>query len=518
MAAHPNNTRKRPNDHAGKQPQQKRRKGAPPAHLESDIASDPVAQEKSLKAYLHHALKLLGKAVKKSKTFELQKVTRKLRTAREPKEGEVDAAAVADLEAQLQAIKTLNLDSVPPQLLRTRLAKLPALRSASFLPSLLSSIPTIPIYPELDPQSAEGKARNRVLANKVVPEAWDEVVRAVRKRMGEEVESKGGKGKEKEVVQEPKKRITMDPGRAAALEKALLEGAGADGEDEGESSADEGPKEGFTDEEAAGSEGEDDDDAIARELAALNDGVGSEGEWSGSEDEDDRDEAGAASDSSFPISRPSASSAPSSKKRPQPSLSPSPPPASKKAKSAKPTKPITSSSFLPTLAGGYISYSDSDGEDAKWVKASEREDKKSQRKNRRGQRARQAIWEKKFGSAANHVVKSQGGKPVPLAKMKELKKKRANGTAPEPALSNEPYNPLNARGGSTNPNAQDLGNKARSFGGKVGTTGAAPVTAGAAGAAASGEKMHPSWEAKRMLKEQQALAAKPAGKKITFDD
>ncbi|GAA6007390.1 hypothetical protein JCM10207_006325 [Rhodosporidiobolus poonsookiae] len=510
--------RKRTGEYQSKQPHNKRRKGAQPR---DEVPLDPQQQEQGVKAYLHHAVKVLAKGIKKSKTFEVQKLTRKLKQAREPKEGAVDPALVANLEGQLAAIKTLALDSLPSHLLSTRLPKLPSLRTVSFLPSLLSSIPKpSKPFPALEPVSAEGKARNRLLASKVVGEAWDEVARAVRKRMGEEVEGKG-----KKVEEVKKKGITMDSGRAAALEKALLEG-GEEEEDEGESSDDEGPAAGFSEDEGGADEEEDDDEAIQREEAALEEGDGSASEWSDSEDGEaasssDDDDAGAASDSSFPPAKPSKPT----KKR-QPSLSPSPPPAKKsKSASAAPGKPITSSSFLPSLAAGYISYSDSDGEDAKWVKDAEREDKKGARKNRRGQRARQAIWEKKFGSAANHVVKAAGGKPVPLAQIKEQKAKRAAAAASsssgkatrQPTQgADEPYDPRHGRGGSTNPNAQSLG-KSRAFGGPY--TVPAPAAPAPAVAAEGGEKMHPSWEAKRRQKEalKQSAAAPVQGKKIVFD-
>ncbi|GAA5976273.1 hypothetical protein JCM11641_001101 [Rhodosporidiobolus odoratus] len=520
----PLNNRKRQSDYAGKQPHQKRRKGVPPTHDGDQVQADPVAQEKALKAYLHHAVKLLNKAVKKGKTFELQKLTRKLKSTREPKDGSaVDAAQVAELDAQLQAIKTLPLEALPSYLLTTRLPKLSCLRSSSFLPSLLASIPsptgkgksasTSSSSTDLDPLSPEGKARNRVLAGKVVGEAWSEIDRAIKKRMGEEVDGKGKKTEEevKGKEEEKKKGIQMDPGRAAALESALLAGAAVEQEDgaEGESSEDEGPVAGFSSGEEDGddNEGEDDDEAIQAELDALNGDTGSEGDWSGSEEDDegDDDAASIASDSSFPaVSAKSISTA--NKKRALPS--PSPPPAKKAKASAKPAKPITSSSFLPSLAAGYVSYSDSDGEDAKWIRDAEKEDKKGQRKNRRGQRARQAIWEKKFGSAANHITKASGGKAVPLAKMKEQKAKRAAAAAlaeTQPPAPQEPFDIKHSRGGSANPNAQSLG-KSRAFGAGV--------------AAALGEKMHPSWEAKRKQKEaMQAMnvGAAPQGKKITFD-
>ncbi|GAA5927791.1 hypothetical protein JCM1841_005761 [Sporobolomyces salmonicolor] len=536
MAA-PNNKRQRPSDHAGKPPHGKRWKPAAGAGAEDGAEADPQAQEASLKAYMFHAVKLLHKACKKSKTFELQKLTRKIKSTREPKEGEVDQAVLADLEAQLTALKALSIDALPPHLLTTRLPKLPSLRSVSFVPSLLSSVPSS-TFPELDAQSAAGKARNRVMANKAVGEAWDEVVRAVKKRMGEEVEpapkkekEKMDKGKGKEIApagagdapangekrlskraerarkaEETKKNLPQRTMEMSAERRAALEGAGEEDDDAGEeSSEDEGP--------VPGSEDELDDDEIARELAAMNDGVGSEGEWSGSDDDDlgapqsdAEDDDDVASDSSFPV-RP-----PTSKKR-QPSLSPSPPPTKKSKPSREPVrhKPVTSSAFLPSLAGGYISYSDSDGEDAKWVKDAEKDDKKGQRKNRRGQRARQAIWEKKYGSAAAHVVKAAGGKPIPADKLKKKGKKGAATTAADPPASDnvEPFDPLHARGGSTNPNAQALGPRRPSK----------PEGATARGGANKEEKMHPSWEAKRKAAEalKNSAAMKPQGKKITFD-
>jgi hypothetical protein len=71
-------------------------------------------------------------------------------------------------------------------------------------------------------------------------------------------------------------------------------------------------------------------------------------------------------------------------------------PPSKKAKT-RAREPVSfnagNSTFLPTLMGGYISGSES---------ASDVDVAPPTRKNRRGQRARQAIWDKKYGEKANH--------------------------------------------------------------------------------------------------------------------
>ncbi|KAF9767509.1 hypothetical protein IL306_015303 [Fusarium sp. DS 682] len=78
------------------------------------------------------------------------------------------------------------------------------------------------------------------------------------------------------------------------------------------------------------------------------------------------------------------------------SASPSPPPAKKKKSKEKTSAPARprDSTFLPTLMGGYISGSES----ASDVDV-------APPKKRRGQRARQAIWEKKFGNKAKHLQK-----------------------------------------------------------------------------------------------------------------
>lgn len=280
-----------------------------------------------------------------------------------------------------------------------------------------------------DSTSAEGKARNRVLANRVVKDAWDEVVRAVAKRMGHEVEERvvkegkvtgavkgkatlvgGGEGQAvgkadvgKEAVESgleegktadsstpvgegegekgadevtnapPPKRLSkraeraakgaakallpkpgMDPGRKAALEAARIakdvDGSDADVEEDGDASE------------------ADDDDEVMRELARLGSGSESGSDNDGGFDSGDDDDDEGLSDDSLPAQ-----------------------PAKKARREQAPAKhkPPTSSAFLPSLASGYISYSDSDGEDAQWVKDSEKDDKK-ERKNRRGQRARRA--------------------------------------------------------------------------------------------------------------------------------
>ncbi|KAK4705135.1 hypothetical protein P7C70_g1072, partial [Phenoliferia sp. Uapishka_3] len=504
------------------QPNTKRRK--PDAANATAPSVDPAAQEASVKAYMFHAVKLLQKALKKSRTQEVQKVARKIKAAREPKEGVADAALLADLEAQLESVKALPLDHLPSHILTHRLPKLAYLRP--ILPAVLSSYPPPPggAIPETDPKTPDGKARNRTIANKDVSEAWEEVSRAIAKRMGEEVEDRPVKevakkviapikaavvvepvvGDEKaevetEVVGDskpdglPVKRLSkraeraakgaakallpkpgMDPGRKALLAAALAiedaeDGSEADGEED------------FGDEE----EGEgDDDDEVMRELARLGP-AGSdseevsedEGPFSGSEEDDDgAPDSGSDSD---------VAAVPPPKKQ-------------KRVREADPKrKPPTSSAFLPSLASGYISYSDSDGEDAKWVKDFEKGDKK-ERKNRRGQRARRAIWEQKYGSGAKHIVAETGGRPAPSkdSKSKPQTKKALRESA---AVTHDDkaaaFDPMKAGGANAQPVLERVVRPIKIENG-----------------------MHPSWEAKRRAADaKQKLEAGVKGKKITFD-
>lgn len=134
--------------------------------------------------------------------------------------------------------------------------------------------------------------------------------------------------------------------------------------------------------------------------------------------------------------------------------------------------------FLPSLTmGGYISGSGSDlGSDMDVAPA---------KKNRRGQRARQAIWEKKYGAGAKHVK----ARPAPDA--------RAGWDAKRGAVEQKPHRFANAA------NAAPLGPR-------------------------KGEKkepkkrddsgpLHPSWLAAKAAKEKKAIPVVFSGKKISFD-
>ena len=171
---------------------------------------------------------------------------------------------------------------------------------------------------------------------------------------------------------------------------------------------------------------------------------------------------------------------------------PEPSKSTKQKRAPPPPKP-SGSTFLPTLMGGYWSGSES-AADIEDVAPSA-----PARKNRPGQMARRAIWEKKYGTGANHIKTGQGtvaevrGKDDGWDSKKGAKDKKGR----------------ERRGGE--------GGRKRDFSQVTGEN-ATPVEARKRG---QGKKddvgvLHPSWQAAKKAKELKKTA-KFEGKKVTFD-
>lgn len=177
------------------------------------------------------------------------------------------------------------------------------------------------------------------------------------------------------------------------------------------------------------------------------------------------------------------------------SASKSPPPKKKKTTTKPlPTQPGTST-FLPSLMGGYFSNSDSEASDIDIAPPL--------KKNRRGQRARQAIWEKKFKAEAKHLKKQQqgggGGKGGRDAGWDM--KRGAVGAGDGKPWKRGIRNPLASSGAAetTGANMEAVAERKPKVP-KRDDTGT----------------LHPSWEAKKKAKEAQGIVAFQ-GKKTTFD-
>ncbi|KAK3342756.1 Bud-site selection protein [Neurospora tetraspora] len=193
------------------------------------------------------------------------------------------------------------------------------------------------------------------------------------------------------------------------------------------------------------------------------------------------------------------------------------------------------STFLPTLMGGYISGSESASD----------VDVAPARKNRRGQRARQAIWEKKFKEEAKHLKKQQNardagwdmkrgavessdGKPWKKGSLLDIKNKgkeggEEGGEDKGGDAQTGGAGAAAARGGDRGRGGGGRGGRGGagrggSFGSGRGDAGAAPAPPARAPTKRDDSgPLHPSWEAKKKAKEKEMMSAPFQGKKITFD-
>lgn len=228
------------------------------------------------------------------------------------------------------------------------------------------------------------------------------------------------------------------------------------------------------------------------------------------------------------ISKPSSPANPKSANRGQPVPPPKAQPKTK-TKSKPVNSPITSSTFLPSLSVGYtLGPDDSDPEmddDPTGSGVIGSSGVGVERKNRRGQRARQAIWEKKFGRGAKHLVKravegQDGGGG-------DEQKGRGYGYGESRGESERGRGRFGIRG-----SGRGRGDVERGRGGFVGAgrgtfreTPTAPLpmaspTVSSGGGGGGGKNLHPSWEAARLRKQKESGMG-PVGTakatKIVFD-
>lgn len=223
--------------------------------------------------------------------------------------------------------------------------------------------------------------------------------RKEQEQQADDIEEKPKKSKESKAASEEKPSKKQK--KAAESEEESWEGFGSDSEGPAGSDGEEqalsryaGMLAGSSDEDSDGgaSDDEDAEDSRARSIRGPSDYFSgssaeedSDGELEeGSEEEESAEESDDESDESDAVS---------------------PPPKKVKSKTAKAASAAAASgnsTFLPSLMGGYISGSESE--------ASDIDIDAPAKKNRRGQRARQAIWEKKFKAQANHLKNQKSGR------------------------------------------------------------------------------------------------------------
>lgn len=299
-----------------------------------------------LEKKLHHDAREIRKAAKKAKTFEMQKILKKMKDAR--RKG--DENAVKDIEAQHMALKQLDSGPIADSALSSKIKKDKFLSQDPNLQSAMSKSLSSTLIASAVPGSAAGVVQSRLLSSKVLAVDVSRIIEGLRRLLNPaervyhaEVDSTevSPSRKKKQKTQQnecwpnvPPVDTPEDEPRADLGDDGWESGTISDGDHsvQGDSEVDEGSDE----EDNSTSDNGDDDPSIPRER-----------------------------------------------------------PSQGKSKA-------TQSTFLPSLSVGFIrGDSDTDFSD------SEEKAADTAKKNRRGQRARRAIWEKKFGRHANHVMKQK---------------------------------------------------------------------------------------------------------------
>lgn len=191
---------------------------------------------------------------------------------------------------------------------------------------------------------------------------------------------------------------------------------------------------------------------------------------------------------------------------------------------SKPSKKTKSSSstFLPSLSTGFIAgrsddeWSDAEADLADRDLSELRSGTKKERKNRMGQRARKALYEKKYGSNANHIKMREKKKVAKL----ECVAPTSSGARQRPPAFQAPAKSDGGWGGAVAPLPKQpkrpfVPRPERSAFPVEGRN-SARETKPAPAPAAKSQEMHPSWIAKQKQKELMAQV-KPQGKKVVFD-
>ena len=437
---------------------------------EGDGRSQRIRQSR-FRAKIEHGNKSIASALKLARGFERQKLGRRQKTAKN------DADEILRLKDEVLALKALDLRKTAEKYLFKQLAKTKRIRES---PTFIAIYGTDPVL-EAPKPGPEANVVGRLFNSNPIKEVMPAVMKGILGCLGLEIAVGSPDATGNASQQPPTERKAVPDSKVS--EENDFSGFSSD-EDETDLLPPTNPnnRPSYVD------QSEDDELAQYKERLAS----------------DSSTDSGSIPSSSFktlPRARNSANRHPLLPDDISLSPSPAPEQAPKiSTKEAKATaKPVATTTFLPSLMmGGYYSGSDSDdGEDA-YLQSGNDPLQKKQRKNRRGQRARQEIAEKKYGKNAKHLQKLAA---------KEAQSRHAG---------------WDVRKGATGgrDRGRRMGNRmgGRGIGGKL--TGAnGDAVGGRRGFGAGKEKevpLHPSWEAAKKRKEQ-ALGKTAAfvGKKIS---
>ncbi|KAF9267450.1 Bud-site selection protein [Marasmius fiardii PR-910] len=395
---------------------------------------------------LHHDLKEVRKAAKRAKTFEMQKLVKKLKGLRVKSSSELD---ITECESQLEQLKEISHEAVANTALKTKLSKDKDLSNNEPIQAAMSrELKTNFLLPAKGATPA-AKVQSRLLSSKILAAEIASALEDLRLVLHSTDSMAGGDSEDDLASGERPRKMKRMSSQDDGEDDVPMDVVDADTPDLAE-----------VDEEV-------DDDNPGWESGTIGDDEKEpDDEWeSNSLVTDDAgalmDEDGSESD--HVISEWQA------------------------GQSSK----ITESTFLPTLSTGFIRGDSSDWSDSEASAADV-----GVKKNRRGQRARRAIWEKKYGSNANHKKKE-------AAEMNERGRKRWSQAthgdrrgASVSKLKNERPNKYQA---PSDANAHE------------------PRSVPIAPTNSNYKPLHPSWEAKKKQKEKMnVIVPPPPGRKIKF--
>ncbi|EMD39958.1 hypothetical protein CERSUDRAFT_112194 [Gelatoporia subvermispora B] len=426
---------------------------------------------------LHHGLREVRKAAKKAKIFEVQKLVKRLKSLRAK---DPAADAIAGLEAELEALKHVDHEPVAKSALKSKLKKDRILASNTHAQAAIAAELTTDLLTPSAAGTPAARVESRLLSSKTlaaevhaVVDSLKEVIVPTKKAKKEaQTEEKEGDGEDDDDnadVERPAKAKKRES--AAKLHVEAADDSDAEVDDAGWESG------------SIHGENEDEDQPAddGWESGSVDGGRPGGTALLGDESSDeDEDEDPSASDSEVQ---------PPPRKVAKPSTATHDAKGKSKATSAE-------STFLPSLSVGFTR-GDSDASD---LSDSEAKAADNGRKNRRGQRARRAIWEKKYGRNANHVKKEhETTAQNPRQKGAGWNQKGGPRNAGPPGRRGPP--PSQVR-----PNVPHQGHASE------GRPQPRPTKT-----EVQDKPLHPSWEAKKRLKEKQnPTIMAPQGKKITF--
>ncbi|KAJ5785218.1 uncharacterized protein N7503_010430 [Penicillium pulvis] len=413
------------------------------------------------------SVEIIIKAMKTARGFERQKLSRREKAARKP----YDSVTLARLAEEVEALKKLNYQNTAERYLYKQLSKQKRIAENPIFQEFIGAKNVSMQGPQ---SAAESNIIARLFKSNPVTNVVKTILTEIRKLLGVEDLPAGKQDKTK-----AKDATTKEKAEKPARKQKQESVSGSESEDDGKRASRAEAMDISGDE-----SGVEDFSEFDTRLAP---GSGSEGEES-DEDEDDANDDRVADDISDSVF----SRSPSPDFSAEESVS-SPPP--KKTKASK--APVQTTTFLPSLMnGGYWSGSEEEATDDEAAAAAA----PPKRKNRMGQQARRALWEKKFGEKANHV----------LAEQQNQKRNRDSGWDTKRGATGAAGGARGARGGRGgygSETARPQNRSERRAAGDFSThKNKAPEDTG---------PLHPSWEAKKKQKEQ--AAAVFSGKKVTFD-